>query len=82
MPLYSVCDESLVGFFQAPSKKKKEKERCISLIEKIQEEEKKQLEHVSRVMARLKSDKDTWFISSNHKVSFIALRVRNLKFTS
>ena len=32
------------------------------MIDKIQDEEKRQNEHVGRVLARLKHDKDRWFI--------------------
>lgn len=35
------------------SKRKKEQDRCNALIEKLQEEEKRQREHVERVMAKL-----------------------------
>ncbi|KAK6168365.1 hypothetical protein SNE40_020916 [Patella caerulea] len=45
------------------SKKKKEKERCQNLIEKLKEEEKRQNDHTSRVLARLKKSKDQWFLS-------------------
>ena len=31
------------------------------------DEEKKQNEHVQRVMARLKNEKDRWFVSSKYK---------------
>ncbi|XP_064608579.1 THO complex subunit 2-like isoform X2 [Liolophura sinensis] len=48
-------------------KKKKEKERCTSLKDKLQEEEKRQNDHVGRVMARLKHEKDTWFLSRSTK---------------
>ncbi|GFR79737.1 THO complex subunit 2-like [Elysia marginata] len=43
------------------SKKKKEQDRCRNLIEKLKEEEKKQTEHVERVMARLEKEKELWF---------------------
>lgn len=46
------------------NKKKKEKERCTALQEKLQEEEKKQLEHVQRVLHRLKLEKDNWLLAS------------------
>ncbi|KAJ8298480.1 hypothetical protein KUTeg_025011 [Tegillarca granosa] len=49
------------------SKKKKEKERCTNLIDKLKDEEKKQGEHVQRVLARLKSQKEQWFISRSTK---------------
>ncbi|BFZ15044.1 hypothetical protein BsWGS_18083 [Bradybaena similaris] len=43
------------------SKKKKEQERCKLLIDKLKDEEKKQMEHVQRVMARLEKEKELWF---------------------
>ncbi|XP_060572351.1 THO complex subunit 2-like isoform X2 [Ruditapes philippinarum] len=49
------------------SKRKKEKERCNQLIEKLKDEEKKQTEHVQRVMARLKNQKEAWFVSKSTK---------------
>jgi len=49
---------------QSQSKKRKEKERCTQVIEKLLEEEKRQHEHVRVVMARLKTEKDAWFPSS------------------
>lgn len=49
---------------QPLNKKKKEKERCTALQEKLQEEEKKQLEHVQRVLHRLKLEKDNWLLAS------------------
>lgn len=48
-------------------KKKKERERCESLIAKLLEEEKLQQEHCHRVMARLKNEKDDWFQSKAAK---------------
>ncbi|KAM8835686.1 THO complex subunit 2 isoform 1-T1 [Synchiropus picturatus] len=50
-----------------PNKKKKEKERCTALQEKLQEEEKKQLEHVQRVLHRLKLEKDNWLLAKSTK---------------
>ncbi|XP_047462426.1 THO complex subunit 2 [Mugil cephalus] len=49
------------------NKKKKEKERCTALQEKLQEEEKKQLEHVQRVLHRLKLEKDNWLLAKSTK---------------
>lgn len=49
------------------NKKKKEKERCTALQEKLQEEEKKQLEHVQRVLHRLKLEKDNWLLASKYQ---------------
>ncbi|XP_037543995.1 THO complex subunit 2 isoform X2 [Nematolebias whitei] len=49
------------------NKKKKEKERCTALQEKLQEEEKKQTEHVQRVLHRLKLEKDNWLLAKSTK---------------
>ncbi|KAL3879965.1 hypothetical protein ACJMK2_032241 [Sinanodonta woodiana] len=51
----------------AQSKKKKEKDRCNQLIEKLKDEEKRQGEHVQRVIARLKNEKELWFVSRSTK---------------
>ena len=56
--------KSMKLLFQSQSKRKKEKERCQSLIDKLTEEEKKQQEHVNRVMNRLRHEKDDWFKTS------------------
>uniref|UniRef100_A0A8C5WF72 THO complex subunit 2 n=1 Tax=Leptobrachium leishanense TaxID=445787 RepID=A0A8C5WF72_9ANUR len=50
-----------------PNKKKKEKERCTALQEKLQEEEKKQFEHVGRVLQRMKLEKDNWLLARSTK---------------
>uniref|UniRef100_A0A8C0GI88 THO complex subunit 2 n=1 Tax=Chelonoidis abingdonii TaxID=106734 RepID=A0A8C0GI88_CHEAB len=50
-----------------PNKKKKEKERCTALQDKLLEEEKKQLEHVQRVLQRLKLEKDNWLLARSTK---------------
>ncbi|XP_076041102.1 THO complex subunit 2-like protein isoform X4 [Oratosquilla oratoria] len=44
------------------NKRKKETERLTSLRDKLQEEEKRQKEHVERIYARLKQEKDHWFM--------------------
>ncbi|KAL6480006.1 hypothetical protein MHYP_G00110390 [Metynnis hypsauchen] len=49
------------------NKKKKEKERCTALLDKLLEEEKKQLEHVQRVLQRLKLEKDNWLLAKSTK---------------
>ncbi|XP_030637187.1 THO complex subunit 2 [Chanos chanos] len=49
------------------NKKKKEKERCTALQDKLQEEERKQLEHVQRVLHRLKLEKDNWLFAKSTK---------------
>uniref|UniRef100_A0A8C9T4T3 THO complex subunit 2 n=1 Tax=Scleropages formosus TaxID=113540 RepID=A0A8C9T4T3_SCLFO len=51
------------------NKKKKEKERCTALQDKLQEEEKKQLEHVQRVLHRLKLEKDNWLLASKFSLN-------------
>lgn len=51
----------------APARKKKDKERCAALIDRLQEEQRKQEEHVAHVMTRLRQDKDSWFISHTLK---------------
>ncbi|KAL1434887.1 hypothetical protein MTO96_001763 [Rhipicephalus appendiculatus] len=51
----------------APSKRKKEKDRCDALADKLAEEERKQQEHCTRVLARLRSEKDAWFQSRSSK---------------
>lgn len=50
--------------FQPVSKKKKEKERCSLLFEKLKEELKQQEEHNQRVMASLKHERDSWLPAS------------------
>lgn len=49
------------------NKGKKEQERYVTLGEKLQDEKKKQHEHVEKVMYRLKQEKDTWFLSRSAK---------------
>ncbi|XP_043560804.1 THO complex subunit 2 isoform X1 [Chiloscyllium plagiosum] len=49
------------------NKKKKEKERCTALQDKLQEEEKKQLEHAHRILQRLKLEKDNWLLAKSTK---------------
>lgn len=62
------CSQMLLikwsSVLQPLNKKKKEKERCTALQDKLQEEEKKQLEHVQRVLHRLKLEKDNWLLAS------------------
>uniref|UniRef100_A0A8D0CBS1 THO complex subunit 2 n=1 Tax=Salvator merianae TaxID=96440 RepID=A0A8D0CBS1_SALMN len=50
-----------------PNKKKKEKERCTALQDKLLEEEKKQTEHVQRVLQRLKLEKENWLLAKSTK---------------
>ncbi|XP_036596611.1 THO complex subunit 2-like [Trichosurus vulpecula] len=49
------------------NKKKKEKERCTALQDKLLDEEKKQMEHVQRVLQRLKLEKDNWLLAKSTK---------------
>ncbi|XP_066598314.1 THO complex subunit 2 isoform X3 [Prorops nasuta] len=49
------------------SKGKKEQERYTTLIEKLQDEKKKQEEHVEKVFAYLRQEKDAWFLSRSAK---------------
>ncbi|XP_044748967.1 THO complex subunit 2 isoform X1 [Coccinella septempunctata] len=51
------------------NKGKKEQERHATLIEKLQDEKKKQSEHVDKVMYRLKQEKDHWFVSKTAKTA-------------
>ncbi|XP_054160183.1 THO complex subunit 2-like [Oppia nitens] len=52
----------------APNKRKKEKEKCLSMMEKLTDEEAKQQDHKSRVLARLQKEKDQWFQSKVAKM--------------
>ena len=45
------------------TRRKKEADRLQSLMERLQEEERRHKEHVERVMARLRQEKDAWFLS-------------------
>ncbi|XP_014219414.1 THO complex subunit 2 isoform X2 [Copidosoma floridanum] len=49
------------------SKGKKEQEKYTALIEKLQDEKKKQEEHVEKVHAYLRQEKDSWFLSRSAK---------------
>ena len=49
---------------QPVSKKKKEKERCSLLVEKLKDEFRQQEEHNQRVMASLKHERDSWLPAS------------------
>jgi len=53
---------------QSQNKKKKEKERCMQVVDKLADEEKRQQEHVKLILARLKAEKDSWFPSSVYKI--------------
>lgn len=62
------------------NKKKKEKERCTALQEKLQEEEKKQMEHVQRVLYRLKLEKDNWLLTSKNPSFHTVTKFMNLTY--
>ena len=49
------------------SRKKREKERLNSMIEKMSDEQRKQKKHVEMVMARLKEETDSWFFTRSRK---------------
>lgn len=53
---------------QVLSKRKKEKERCSTLVDKLVDEDKRQQEHMNRVHARLDSEKESWFPASKAKI--------------
>lgn len=52
---------------QNSSKGRKEQERYIALMEKLQDERKKQQEHVDKIKHRLNNEKDQWFLSRSAK---------------
>ncbi|XP_058121389.1 THO complex subunit 2 [Anopheles ziemanni] len=52
---------------QNASKNKKEQERYVALMDKLQDERKKQQEHVDKIMHRLTNEKDAWFLSRSAK---------------
>ncbi|XP_071787081.1 THO complex subunit 2-like isoform X1 [Asterias amurensis] len=49
------------------TKRKKERERHNMIMEKLRDEQKKQVEHCQRVLARLKSECDNWFTARSTK---------------
>jgi len=51
------------------ARRKKEAERLNTLMEKLQEEEKRHKEHVERVMVRLRQEKDNWFFARSAKTA-------------
>ncbi|CAH0560689.1 unnamed protein product [Brassicogethes aeneus] len=58
---------SLAVMESSSTKGKKEQERFTTLIEKLQDEKKKQTEHVDKIMHRLKQEKDEWFLMRAQK---------------
>lgn len=69
VPLTSscVCDDNSSSISQNASKGRKEQERYNALIEKLQDEMRKQQEHVNKIKCRLAQEKDTWFLSKSVK---------------
>ena len=55
--------------FQPSNKKKKEIDRCNNLIDRLEDEMKKQADHVARVKARLEEEKELWFPTGEHCIS-------------
>ncbi|XP_071489382.1 THO complex subunit 2-like [Diadema antillarum] len=51
----------------ASTKRKKEKERYALIIDRLREEEKKQMEHCQRIEARLTKECETWFTARSTK---------------
>ncbi|XP_057661904.1 THO complex subunit 2 isoform X1 [Diorhabda carinulata] len=54
---------------ESGAKSKKEQERYQTLAEKLQDEKKKQTEHVEKIFYRLKQEKDNWFLSKSVKTA-------------
>merc|ERR1719193_1536686 len=51
------------------ARRKKEADRLQTLMERLQEEERRHREHVERVMVRLRQEKDNWFLSRSAKTA-------------
>merc|ERR1719328_635925 len=51
------------------ARRKKEADRLQTLMERLQEEERRHREHVERVMARLRQEKDTWFLKGSARTA-------------
>ena len=54
-------------YVQSDSKKTKEKDKLSAMVDKLKEEQQKQLDHVTRVMFRLKSESKHWFPNKTAK---------------
>lgn len=54
-------------FLKPASKNRKEQERYNALMDKLQDERKKQQEHVDKILHRLNHEKDSWFLSRSAK---------------
>lgn len=62
-----IKQQSLTILDVSTSKGKKEQERYLTLMEKLQDEKRKQHEHVEKVLYRLEQEKDSWFLSRSAK---------------
>ena len=67
-----ICSVSSISYsylprLQSDGKKTKEKEKINLMVEKLKEEQQKQLDHVTRVMYRLKSESKHWFPNKTAK---------------
>ncbi|KAJ8978313.1 hypothetical protein NQ317_008185 [Molorchus minor] len=58
-----------LAVMESGTKGKKEQERYQTLVEKLQDEKKKQTEHVDKILYRLKQEKDHWFLSRAAKTA-------------
>ncbi|KAF5285042.1 hypothetical protein FQR65_LT02355 [Abscondita terminalis] len=64
-----IKQQSLQVVDTTTSKGKKDLERYITLMEKLQDEKKKQHEHVEKVLYRLNQEKDSWFLLRSAKAA-------------
>ncbi|KAH8271933.1 hypothetical protein KR044_011838, partial [Drosophila immigrans] len=65
--LKQLANQAADGKDSNQSKNKKEQERYIALMEKLNDERKKQHEHVDKILQRLQEQKDSWFLLRSAK---------------
>ncbi|XP_030383564.1 THO complex subunit 2 [Scaptodrosophila lebanonensis] len=65
--LKQLSQQAAEGKDSNQSKNKKEQERYIALMEKLNDERKKQHEHVDKISQRLQEQKDSWFLLRSAK---------------
>lgn len=65
--LKQLAQQAAEGKDSNQSKNKKEQERYIALMEKLNDERKKQHEHVDKISQRLQEQKDSWFLLRSGK---------------
>ncbi|XP_017009765.2 THO complex subunit 2 isoform X3 [Drosophila takahashii] len=65
--LKQLAQQAAEGKDSNQSKNKKEQERYIALMEKLNDERKKQHEHVDKISQRLQEQKDSWFLLRSAK---------------